>query len=430
MCGRNPSYGWTSLQAGKDLLKQGLQSRLGNGKETNVWLDHWLPVLPPRLAQGNVQHLNMKVEELWKQGEKSWDENLLRSVLTHEDAELAKNIRLSRFAIHDKRIWSYTSTAEYTVKSGYWVATHLVPDNEKIEPPAGSLEVKKKIWRVKMEPKIQHFIWKAVAGAIPSSERLCSKTLDIDPVCQRCSKEHETINHLLFHCHHVKAIWRGARFAEFDNPNSTLEDNIRMMLQINERSTLRVEDRFLPFWIVWKIWKSRNEFIFTQKSTQAAEDVLKSMEAVAGWILAKPISPIQHNIQTQGISATWEPPPLGWLKCNFDSSIDNDYMGVGWIIRDEYGHYIESGWARLENVGSILEAEGNGFLYVVQRVWQKGFRQVWFEGDNLQLVNIINKQKDSLVLVNLLVDIYHWISKLPLCSLDHVGERRIWWPTN
>lgn len=100
------------------------------------------------------------------------------------------------------------------------------------------------------------------------------------------------------------------------------------------------------------------------------------------------------------------------------------YMGVGWIIRDEYGHYIESGWVKLGQVGTALEAEGNGFLYIVQRVWNKGLRHVWFEGDNQQLVNIINRNEESTELGNLLVDIRHWIRKLPLCSLDHVNREK------
>lgn len=52
VCGKNPSYGWRSIQAGKNLLQKGLRVRVDNGKETNVWLDHWLPTLPPRKVQG------------------------------------------------------------------------------------------------------------------------------------------------------------------------------------------------------------------------------------------------------------------------------------------------------------------------------------------------------------------------------------------
>lgn len=79
--GRNPSYGWRSIQAGKTLLKKGLQVRLGNGKDTSVWEDHWLLELPPRVAHRQLYQADMKVEELWKPGLREWDEMKLASVL-------------------------------------------------------------------------------------------------------------------------------------------------------------------------------------------------------------------------------------------------------------------------------------------------------------------------------------------------------------
>ncbi|CAA7038925.1 unnamed protein product [Microthlaspi erraticum] len=66
-------------------------------------------------------------------------------------------------------------------------------------------------------------------------------------------------------------------------------------------------------------------------------------------------------------------------------------MGVGWIIRDAGGQYMESGWSRLPQVSSSLQAEAMGFLYVTQRIWSRGLRNVWFENDSLELVNVINR---------------------------------------
>ncbi|CAA7059636.1 unnamed protein product [Microthlaspi erraticum] len=141
--GGNPSYGWRSIQAGKNLLRKGLRVRIDNRKETSVWDDHWLPVLPPRLATRRLPPSQMKVEQLWKPGLGEWDDAALTSVLTPEDVELAKMIRLSRYTTTDDYFWAYNSNGEYNVKSCYWVATHIVPNGEQIEPPPGSLDLKK-----------------------------------------------------------------------------------------------------------------------------------------------------------------------------------------------------------------------------------------------------------------------------------------------
>ncbi|CAA7038924.1 unnamed protein product [Microthlaspi erraticum] len=215
LCGGSPSYGWRSVQAGKDLLKKGLRIRLGNGKDTNVLLDHWLPVLPPRAANGIIRDLDMRVEELCNQGRREWDLEKLNQILTPEDVALARSIKLSNYANEDVIIWPYTTNSKYSVKSGYWVATHNVEDHEKIIPPPGNLEVKKAIWKLHIPPKIQHFLWKAVAGAIPTAERLCSRTVSIDPICPRCCLQEETINHVLFDCVHANSVWRCSGFTQF-----------------------------------------------------------------------------------------------------------------------------------------------------------------------------------------------------------------------
>ncbi|CAA7029462.1 unnamed protein product [Microthlaspi erraticum] len=90
--GRNPSYGWKSIQAGKSLLKKGLQVRLGDGEDTSVWDDNWLPVLPPRVVQQQGYRREMKVKDLWKPVIREWDEDKLAALLDVEDARHAKTI--------------------------------------------------------------------------------------------------------------------------------------------------------------------------------------------------------------------------------------------------------------------------------------------------------------------------------------------------
>lgn len=164
-----------------------------------------------------------------------------------------------------------------------------------------------------------------MAGAIPTREKLCSKLISTNPTCQRCGIYDETINHLLFDCHHAQAIWKSAGFTDFDSANNVLEDNIRRIFQIKDTQTLREEDRLLPFWVSWMIWKSRTEFVFTQRNVHADEDAMKSQAAVAEWILANPYTLKDRSIHSSHRSSAWEPPPSGWLKCNYDCSFRVDY---------------------------------------------------------------------------------------------------------
>ena len=117
---------------------------------------------------------------------------------------------------------------------------------------------------------------------------------------------------------------------------------------------------------------------------------------------------------------------LGWLKCNFDYSYNREGVdtGVGWIIRDHSGKMVTSGGARLTGITSSLEGEAQAFLYAVQQVWIQGWRNVWFEGDNQNLVDIVNGYHESLELGNLIYDIRHWIELLQKHSLAHVNREK------
>ncbi|CAH8277202.1 unnamed protein product, partial [Arabidopsis lyrata] len=101
-----------------------------------------------------------------------------------------------------------------------------------------------------------------------------------------------------------------------------------------------------------------------------------------------------------------------------------DFTATGWLIRDANGHLISSGCAKLQKSYLALQAEALGFLYALQVVWIQGHRCVYFEGDNMELVKLINTMGDHVKLGTLLYDIRQWMRKLPLVSLAHVNREK------
>lgn len=126
-------------------------------------------------------------------------------------------------------------------------------------------------------------------------------------------------------------------------------------------------------------------------------------------------------------SLQWEPPPQDWIKCNFDCSYKEGsiFTGIGGIVRNHKGDHICYGMAKLENVNSPLQGEALAFLYVLQQVWTKGWRRVWFEGDNKELECIINIIViDHIQLGNIILYIQYWMSLLSDQSLGCVNRER------
>ncbi|KAG7576566.1 Ribonuclease H domain [Arabidopsis thaliana x Arabidopsis arenosa] len=431
--GNRVSFGWRSIQQGKELLQQGLRVRIGNGQNTRIWSDPWLPTLPPRPASGPILDVNMTVSDLWKEGRREWDPVVFEGVLNPEDQQLASSLFLSKHSDKDSYEWAYTKNAKYSVKSGYWVATHVnIHEDEVIQPPQGSIDLKEKLWKLQITPKIRHFLWRGLSGALATATQLRTRTIPADPICQKCCQEEETVNHILFTCPFANAVWRHVyslvgqiRFSY------SLEDNLRRLLLRATHPSLNTSQRLAPFWIMWRLWKSRNDFLFQKIIRSPQIEANKGVHEANEWIEANSNDEATRIDQTSQNRVTdrgsqWQPPPSGWLKCNFDSGFmqGRTFTNTGWIIRDSDGKVILSGCAKLQSATTPLQAEALGFLHVLHVVWAHGMRQICFEGDNKELISIINKCEDHSSIGSLLYDIRHWMAKLPLSSLDHINRER------
>ncbi|KAG7587818.1 Reverse transcriptase zinc-binding domain [Arabidopsis suecica] len=238
----------------------------------------------------------MTVSDLWKEGQREWDPTIFEGVLNPEDQTLAKSLYLSQHSETDSYEWAYTKNARYNVRSGYWVATHVnLHDDETVTPPKGSVFLKTKIWNLNITPKIRHFLWKCLSGAIATTTQLITRTIPADPICQRCCKEDETINHILFTCPFAKAVWRHVHGTGQHYLSDYLEDNMRSLLLRTTISSLSQSQRLLPFWIVWRLWRSRNDFLFRKITRTPQSEATKGTNEATEWLDANINSEVDSN---------------------------------------------------------------------------------------------------------------------------------------
>lgn len=60
--------------------------------------------------------------------------------------------------------------------------------------------IRKRLWDLKCPLKLKNFFWRAVSGAILVVDKLVIKRVKVDPRCQTCGLDGESINHVLFTC--------------------------------------------------------------------------------------------------------------------------------------------------------------------------------------------------------------------------------------
>lgn len=55
----------------------------------------------------------------------------------------------------------------------------------------------------------------------------------------------------------------------------------------------------------------------------------------------------------------WNPPPRGWVKCNYDASFiqDGTHIRAGWLIKDTLSDFVTGVFSFLPQTNNALEAE-------------------------------------------------------------------------
>ncbi|KAG7564939.1 Ribonuclease H domain [Arabidopsis suecica] len=267
----------------------------------------------------------------------SWNHPLLSELFFPPDV-----VRIMSFppniASSDSYVWAYNRSGCYTVKSGNWLISHLkhvpapIPDHEQ-----ESRALKAKIWEVKTIPKIKMFLWRVLSGALAVSVCLQAHGMNSDPQCSMCQDAIESISHVLFNCWPAREVWESIRMA-------------------------------IP-WILWGIWKHRNEVLYAGKQCDLNALVIHAMEEAEEWNKIKEVQP-QTSISTVPVlrrESRWVKPPIDFLKCNLHISWINDshMCGGAWIVRNHQGDAVFHAREMFLPASNRIAAELRGMLWVL-----------------------------------------------------------------
>lgn len=414
--GSQPSYGWNSLRYGCLLLKDGLQISIGDGRSTELGNDPWLPTNPPRqprLLDGVDPRL--KVQTLIDQSTLEWDEQKIHQLVLPEDHALISKIYLPSKPCRDSYLWSHTKNGCYTVKSGYWTAVTRETDIEDPNPPlAAHPDIARSLWSLDIAPKLRHFLWRVSSRAIGTADNLRRRNIHINPFCAHCCTELETSDHVLFSCPQAALVWRmtGLPTSTLCDPRQVIEEKLRMLFKLHKDPGLERSLALLPFWVMWRMWKSRNSLVFNSKQIEPFETINRARADTKEWMESR--DETEQGLGTCAAprhrSTQWTKPGRGWVKCNYDASHHEgpSVSGMGWIIRDSYGTVLECGMGKFQGRSTPEEAECSALIWAIQAAFSLGYRNVVFEGDNLNINTIVNKNSINIRLRHYTETIQHW----------------------
>jgi hypothetical protein len=131
--GSKPLFAWISILGSCDILKEGLYNRIGNGENTRIWGDKWIPISstyviqsPPRLLDATST-----VSELIDRDMMEWKKDLLEALFNYEEIKAILLVPLSNTNTSDVVIWQGNKNGIFTVKSAYHIDAAINRDNQE-----------------------------------------------------------------------------------------------------------------------------------------------------------------------------------------------------------------------------------------------------------------------------------------------------------
>lgn len=286
--------------------------------------------------------------------------------------------------IHKKRLLHHSKRLQNVICSSRDQFTSPSP------PPPVEKKLWKSIWKLKTSPKIRHFLWRALSGALAVAERLQSRGLCSNTSCPSCDQASEMICHVLFSCTTAVEAWRLAgiqpRPAGFSQSSVFLNLHYLVAGYKQQRSD---RDNLKAFpWILWNLWKGRNALVFEKTRFTPNSTVVKALEETEIWykVQQPDHNPIMEKKSTTASLGIWEKPPLGMVKCNVGMAwVDTGTMsGASWIARDCQGRPLHHSRQALIGPSNKRESDLRLLLWAVQAMGDLRHKNILFEASSVE----------------------------------------------
>jgi hypothetical protein len=177
---RTASATWRGIIHGRDLLKRGVQWGIGNGRDTKILSDHWIPSTPPGMLQPlSPIPTSATVHCLINEEQGAWEEESVRAFFLGGVADDILQIPINRNGGNDFARWPFTKYGVYSVKSAYNMARTCSFLNERSKSGLGQCsswlgeeKLWKALWRVKVPNKMKIVLWRLAHDCLPSGDQL------------------------------------------------------------------------------------------------------------------------------------------------------------------------------------------------------------------------------------------------------------------
>jgi hypothetical protein len=183
---------------GRELLREGLIWRIGDGKKVDVWTDNWIPRDGLMRPLGHYPGREIsRVDEILLDGGQGWNESKLREVLFDADVDDILKIPVGSAGTEDYLAWNYTKNGVFSVRSAYHLKMHLnsvragsASSSTNLVGHRGWLA----LWDAQVPGKAKVHVWRLIQNGLAVGEELRRRRIKMGVRCIACDSE-ETLLH-------------------------------------------------------------------------------------------------------------------------------------------------------------------------------------------------------------------------------------------
>ncbi|CAN1195124.1 Putative ribonuclease H protein At1g65750 [Linum perenne] len=363
----------------------GDRSGIRDGKLTSFWSSKWLDSgisLEDWADRSEPEFNPLDCVADFVTGDEGWDVDKLNKLLHSEIVEQVVGRSPPRDELGpDAWIWGDSYDGRFTIKSAY----KLIYDQSSQRPDV----TWDKVWKWEGPCRIKFFLWLAIHERLLTNSERVRRHLAQSAACSRCGDHLESVSHALRDCSSAASVWDQVGF---DVRNSSWGGPFAewMLKGINSNNGL------LFGVTVWMIWKSRDEFIFSNSNATASQIGHRSVR----WTSAV-TDAFHRDARCFGDprvkrweSIAWEPGPEEWITINTDGSFlpSRRKASAGGIIRSCDGHGLVAFTMNL-GVCTITRAEIRGAIAGLAMAWEYGFRRVELQLDSQVAISLLTSSQ-------------------------------------
>ncbi|KAK0580349.1 hypothetical protein LWI29_000920 [Acer saccharum] len=384
----NCSSTWRGFFFGSKLLLKGMTWRVGDGSNISFWNDDWVPSmgklsgfatspLTDDCAKERVCDYLMRRE---------WNLPKLLSVLPQNVAYRILSIHVGgTISGIDKPIWGLSKSGDFTVKTAY--ESHFIED----EMPEWNWKC---IWKLKLPPRIMHFLWVLLHGKLLTNDHRASRGLTVETTCCRCKVSCKDSEHVFRSCFESIGIWED--LCKGSTSKDCFTDEWQDWLCQNLKCSNLIMKKYPSYLLfattMWFLWKWRCERVFNPDFSLVACPGKIILKFVEDWWNAN--IDLDKEAKLKMCPLAWSPPPQDWVKINVDGSRNpvEGSIAAGGVIRDHKKKWLY-GFALNKGLGSVIEAELWGALEGLKLAWMAGYKKVVLETDSQNAVNLLTNYR-------------------------------------